>query len=92
MVTLGLQRFDLISPATAIGPYTMHKNNRRFFVIGGLRLGAVATIKVKSRIALNFDVFMILDLVRMTGTPETLRARGFFESDAELGVIIARDT
>jgi hypothetical protein len=33
MVTLGLQRCDLISPARAIGPYTMYKNNRWFFVI-----------------------------------------------------------
>jgi hypothetical protein len=40
MVTLGLQRFDLFSSARAIGPYTMYKNNRWFFVIGGLRLGA----------------------------------------------------
>lgn len=62
MAALALQRCDLISPARAIGPYTMYKNNRWFFVIGGLCLAAVTTIKVKSRIDLSFDVFMIFDL------------------------------
>jgi len=62
MVALGLQCCDLIRPARAIGPYTMYKNNRWLFVIGVCALAPVATIKVKSRIDLNFDVFMIFDL------------------------------
>jgi hypothetical protein len=35
LVTFGLQRCDLVSPARAIGPYTMDKNNCWFLAIGG---------------------------------------------------------
>jgi hypothetical protein len=61
MVTLGLQGCDLVSPARAIGPYTVDKNDGRFSLSVVCALAPVVRIKVESsRIDLNFDVFMIL--------------------------------